>query len=316
MIRHRARLSHCEEAGAIAFAAASREACVQVEADKVQRTPCPRDAALPSAMLADRLISLLRPHAFRGKHRLLAPFAPADGEVEVPIFGYRMRLDLADFLQRSVFLGTYELAEVAIFRELLRPGMTFVDVGANVGYFSFLAASIVGTRGRVVAFEPSPYAIERMQRTVAANDLPQVEMVHAGLSDAEGTLPLFVPSLAGHHTPTMTAAGPQTVRVDVRVTTLDRMLDELAIDRVDVMKIDVEGHEPRAFRGGSAALRAGRVRDIVCEFNEEWLQAAGSSSDALDGFLRDAGFQDLTAGNPILHRGLNRHYRWAGDAGR
>jgi FkbM family methyltransferase len=263
-------------------------------------------------MLAKWVISLARPLSFRGKHRLLSLIAPTEGGAETRVFGYQMKVDLADFIQRSIYLATYEPAEVATFRSLLAPGMTFVDVGANVGFFSLLAASAVGPTGRVVAVEPSPYAVDRLREAVAANDLQCVDVVSAGLSERDGTLPLFVPATAGNHTPTMTAAGPDTVRIDVPVTTLDRLLGERSIERVDVLKVDVEGHEPRVFAGGEQALRAGVVRDIVCEFNEPWLREAGSSGAALDAFLRGVGFADLTARNRVLRRGMNRHYRWVG----
>jgi FkbM family methyltransferase len=265
-------------------------------------------------MLAEPIISLVRPFSFRGKHRLLSMIAPQQGEVDAPVFGYRMKVDLSDFIQRSIFLATYEPEEVAIFRSLLKPGMTFVDVGANVGFFTLLAARSVAPSGRVLAIEPSPYAVRRLRDSVAANALATVDVVHAGLSDAEGTLPLFVPAHAGNHTPTMTEAGSDSVRVDVPVTTLERVLRDRRIDRVDVLKVDVEGHEPRVFKGAEAPLRAGVVRDIVCEFNEEWLEKAGSSSASLDEFLRAVGFTDVTADNPILARGMNRHYRWTGSA--
>jgi FkbM family methyltransferase len=265
-------------------------------------------------MLATPIISLVRQFSFRGKHRLLSAIAPPQGEVESAVFGYRMRLDLADFIQRSIYLSTYAPDEVATFQRLVRRGMTFVDVGANVGYFTLLAARQVGPGGRVLAIEPSPYAVERLKATVAANALRSVEVIQAGLSDAEGTLPLFVPAAAGNHTPTMTAGASDASRVDVPVTTLSRVLRERGIDRVDVLKVDVEGHEPRVFAGAHDALQSGVVRNIVCEFNEAWLAAARSSSGALDAFLRRMGFYDLTAESAALSRGMNRHYEWRGTA--
>src|SRR4029079_6897726 len=101
-------------------------------------------------MLVDPLISLLRPIWFRGKLRLLDPRTAKTGQRTAKVFGCKMNLDLSDLIQRRIYLGCYEPAETAFFRKILRPGHKVVDVGANVGYFTALAASLVGPGGAVV----------------------------------------------------------------------------------------------------------------------------------------------------------------------
>jgi predicted methyltransferase len=82
-------------------------------------------------------------------------------------------LDLKDLIQRDIYWGTFEPNETRLVQEYLRPSMTFLDVGANLGYYTALAASLVGRRGRVIAFEPSPYAFEKLHAMVVNNKLEQ-----------------------------------------------------------------------------------------------------------------------------------------------
>src|ERR1700730_3314616 len=120
------------------------------------------------------LSDAIRPYNFRGKARLLHSLCSREGEQEAEIFGYQIKLDLSDYIQRSIYLSVFEPHESAQVKQYLKEGMTLVDVGANVGYYTLLAASLVGRRGRVLAFEPSPYAFERLVETIRRNNLSQV----------------------------------------------------------------------------------------------------------------------------------------------
>jgi FkbM family methyltransferase len=246
-------------------------------------------------MLRDAVIDALRPYHFRGKLRLLGSISPRSGERTARVFGYDVRLDLGEAIQRWMYLGTFEPKETAAARSWLRPGTTFLDVGANFGYFTLLAASRVGTSGRVLSVEPSPYAYGRLAETVRANPLPQVEVFQMGLSDRNGVLDLYL-SPDEFHSPTMSASSGG-VPVEVPVRRLDECLDEWGVERVDLMKMDVEGHEPHVLEGASAILSTGRIRAVLCEFNDHWLRQQGSSPEALHATFLAAGFVD-TGGAP------------------
>lgn len=242
-------------------------------------------------MLREALIDALRPFHFRGKLRLLGGIAPREGERTVRVFGYDMRLDLAEAIQRWIYLGAFEPQETAEVRRRLKPGMTFLDVGANVGYFTLLAASRVGREGRVFSVEPSPYAYERLTASVRANGLSQVKAFQMGLSARAGELNLYVPPASdGFHSPTMSAGWETVVRVPVRP--LDDCLDEWGVNAVDLMKLDVEGHEAQILEGASRSLAAGRIRAMLCEFNDHWLRQQGSSPGELHDALLRVGFED------------------------
>src|ERR1700680_1690492 len=230
---------------------------------------------------------------FRGKGRLLNRIGPRSGTKVCKVFGLTFTLDLADQIQREIYFGTFEPQETAIIGAYVRSGMTFVDVGANVGYYTALAASLVGPKGRVIAFEPSPYAFERLRRMIDSNRLEHVTPVHAGLSDRAGRLNLYLGVGSCNDTPTMVPHENATA-VEVSVRMLDSVMEEMGVDQIDVIKIDVEGHEPKVLEGAQNLLRHRRVRAVLCEFNEHWLRKAGSSPERLRALIADGGLVEGT----------------------
>jgi FkbM family methyltransferase len=251
--------------------------------------------------LRDKFINLLRPHWFRGKGRILNVLVPHRGERSAVIFGNKMQLDLGDYIQRNIFLGTYEPAETAILKKKLKKGFCFVDIGANVGYFTALAASIVGSQGTVIAVEPSPYAFNRLKNLVDQNKLRQVKLLSLGLSCKSGEKTLFL-NLESHlnHAPTM-ISHPGGIPQTVLVRTLDAILLDEGVHHVDLLKIDIEGYEMIALSGAIQSLSNRKIKAIICEFNDYWLRAGGSSPQELYNFLLGYGYY-VPSGEPQFSR--------------
>jgi FkbM family methyltransferase len=242
-------------------------------------------------VFSDLLVRLLRPVWFRGKARLLSAVTPDRGTRAARVFGARIELDLSDYVQRMMYLGCYEPGETRTLLRYLRPGMTVVDVGANAGYFTYLAAARVGRSGRVLAVEPLPPVYRNLAAAVRDNRLDRVTVVNTALGRVAGSLPLFVPPAAhGNCAPTLVPVpGWEPVLVPVRP--LDAVLDECAIDRVDLLKLDVEGFEAEVLAGADRALRSGQVRAVLCEFNDWGLRQNGSSPRDLWDVLAEYGFR-------------------------
>src|SRR5438270_12223773 len=106
------------------------------------------------------LVDRLRPLQFRGKRRFLGPLAPNAGKKVAKIFGADLELDVSNHVDSTIFIGCYEPVNTFLFKRILRRGGTAVDVGANIGYFTLLAASLVGETGRVIAAEAHPRHFE------------------------------------------------------------------------------------------------------------------------------------------------------------
>src|SRR3990172_2612704 len=111
-------------------------------------------------------------------------------EVSLP-GGATITVDLADLLQRFLyFLGYYEYGVTKLVTSTLRPGDTFIDIGANIGYFTLVASPLVGPSGKVHSFEPIPGIFSTLQSNVAANGLTNVRMNQAAIFETDGELEL------------------------------------------------------------------------------------------------------------------------------
>jgi FkbM family methyltransferase len=237
---------------------------------------------------------------------LASRLTPNEGERSVRLYGAEFHLDLSDHIQRAVFMGTYEAIEANLLSRNLEAGMVFADVGANVGFYTALAASLVGSNGRVLAFEPSPYAYKRLLDLVTKNQLHNVTPINQGVADRPGRLQLYLGTGSRNHSPTMVAHA-NTDQFEVPVTTLDEITSELGIDRIDFLKVDVEGFEPRVLAGAHRLLAERRIGGLLVEFNEAWLKQAGTSSEALLAAITQAGFDQQYCYE--LRRGDNRMFR-------
>ena len=250
------------------------------------------------------IIDFLRPFSFRGKSRLMNPIVPQCGVVHANIYGYKMKLDLKDHIQRMIYIGAFERLETSLIKSYLRPGATFADVGANVGYFSLLASRLVGKTGRVLSFEPSSYVANLLSETIQVNSIQTIDLCRYALGrvNSKAVLSDVLPS---NHSPTffLPGSGPP---VDIRV--LDEVLAEKNIDRIDLMKIDVEGFELEVLSGAEKTVSEGKIRSILVEFNAHWLSKAGTSSRALHEWLTNRSFRCLASDDAPTEALSNRLY--------
>lgn len=161
--------------------------------------------------------------------------------------------------------GLHDLAVSEALARLIDAGGTVVDAGANIGYMSVLAARLAGPGGNVLSFEPHPGLHEILRRNVSRNDrgAAPVDCLPLALGDSPGSAWLQLPPDFGSNDGIASVAASRNGEgFDIHVATLDALLQGR---RVDVLKIDVEGHEPAVLRGALESIRAGRIRHIVFE---------------------------------------------------
>jgi FkbM family methyltransferase len=190
--------------------------------------------------------------------------------------GAELLVDLADYWGRKVYFcnsdrldrgWVYESETTRFISRWLRPGDTFIDIGANVGFFAVLAASIVGPSGRVHAFEPNPVAHDLLARSAAANDLNGRLIVNRlAVTALTGSARLWRrPDLrAGDDASTIRRRG--WIPIEVNATTIDDYCHANGIERARLVKIDVEGAELDVVGGAAHLLGAIRPDAVVCEF--------------------------------------------------
>lgn len=203
----------------------------------------------------------------------------------VEVGGVPMIMDVTEFTcHRLYFHGeVYEPATVKCLVDRLRPGGTFIDVGANHGYFSVLAAQIVGPGGRVVAFEPNPAVFDQLCDHVARNALTNVTAERLALADVDGPTELFLSACATNSG--LSSIAPEADgfargsfrrdrRIAVSAMTFDRWRTARGLDRIDLMKVDVEGAEAAVLRGMRQTLATMPPAAIICEVRGSTDQAS------------------------------------------
>lgn len=187
--------------------------------------------------------------------------------------GVRLRCRLPDLIPMYLYLfGTWEPDLAALLRCRLQPGDTFIDIGANIGCMSALASRLVDPQGVVVAIEPAPRTIAALQETIAMNDLTNIRLVAAAVSDHDDELPLFVgPSFGTGITTTVGRRFLLREEGRVRAATLGSLVtrEELATTRL--IKIDVEGAEDRVLAGILASIDTlAADAELVVEVMPNW----------------------------------------------
>jgi FkbM family methyltransferase len=217
--------------------------------------------------------------------------------------------------------GTRKLLEA-----LLKPGSTFLDVGAHIGMFALLGARLVGDSGRVIALEPTPRLADLLRQTAVMNNVEGVIEIHemaASDTNAQTTLNIAFPY--GHNS--LFALPGAHASVTVRCVTIDELLGRTA--RVDVIKIDAEGAELAVLRGMKATLAANQSAVAILEFGPSHLKRIGVTATSWVeevkslGFdvweiddrtmslhpLPNTGLEDLYSTNVLLARGMPESLR-------
>jgi len=208
--------------------------------------------------------------------------------------GVKMRLYGDSELSRLIYCRHFEAAERAFANSFLRPGDVFVDVGANIGLFTLIAAACVLPAGRVVAFEPTALTYTRLAENVHLNNFANVNCVKMAVSDHGGYLNL-IQSSDGFDAwnslakPTMGKALSEE-RVEAIAWDSYAYKHDL-IGRVTMMKIDVEGWESRVLAGGKEAFTRADAPVLQVEFTDEAAKAAGSSCRSLFECLESFGYR-------------------------
>lgn len=186
----------------------------------------------------------------------------------ISVHGYDLyyRQDRPDRLVCVIlWSGQWEPETREIVSETLEPGMTFVDIGAHLGYFSLLAASRVGPTGHVYSFEPAPPSRELLLKSIARNNLGQIITVIPGaVKEAPGQISFILEDDALLNR--IADSGPGPGRITVEAFSLDSYFSGLGFPRVDLIKVDVEGHELDVFRGMTELNRRNPGLKLVFEY--------------------------------------------------
>lgn len=253
---------------------------------------------------------LVRNLDFKGKGRIVQRIRSGAiaRDVVVTCDGVQYQLDLRDDIQREMYFNIYERRDLRLALDLIPAGGTCLDIGANNGAFALQFARKVGRTGTVHAYEPDPAIFSRLLANCLLNGFETVLHCHRlAVSNVSGPV-CFHGSAPGHSgwgsLEEFSDIAVQTA--DVEATTLDSIIECEGLSCVDLLKVDIEAHEPELLAGAARALAAHTFRYILIEFNGIRLAERGKT---LEEFLRPltaTGYAPVRLRTRLMHQMLDR----------
>ncbi|CDR08865.1 FkbM family methyltransferase [Streptomyces iranensis] len=238
-------------------------------------------------------------------------------------FGATFAVDTQDLIQRYLYLfGVWEPHMTRWLQRRLKPGDVFVDVGANIGYYSVLASRLVGRGGTVVAIEASPTFHQLLRRHARRNDRTNIRALNAAVSDRDELLTFILASSRNMGANSVVPYdGPAESTFEIAAQPLPDLLTDDEITNARVIKIDVEGAEGSVIRGLVPLLDKLRPdAELTVEVTPQRMSDLGDSVEDLLATLKGHGFHvyrlpnDYAAGSypGALRRPPEVPVRWRG----
>jgi len=223
--------------------------------------------------------------AYKHMRRILLP----RDDITFDIHGFKMyqhgREDYRDS-DETLFTDGYERTETKFFNEVVKEGMTVVDIGANIGYYTLLACRNVGGKGKVFAYEPEHANYKVLQRNVKENGFNNAILLQQAVGDKSGKVSLFL-SPKGHGEHSIYESGHDLGNIEVDIITLDECFD----GKVDVMKMDIEGGELSALVGMEKVIKQNDDVKLFVEFYPDGFNRTEHTPQKFWSKLRAYGFE-------------------------
>ncbi|HEX75388.1 MAG TPA: FkbM family methyltransferase [Dehalococcoidia bacterium] len=223
-----------------------------------------------------------------------------DRTVMATIGGITYELDLNELIDNSIYYeGCFELFTTAVIDKYVKSGMTVFDIGANIGGHTLRCAKLVGRSGKVIAFEPMPWAFSKLKRNVELNDFNNIVFEKFALSNVTGRQCVYFKSSWGLEG--RSALDSEGSR-EVDFITLDEYVEGNNISKIDFIKLDVDGYEYKVVRGGVNSIKKFKPVMII-EFGKWTLRKYGDSLEDLIDLLASLGYSFYS------EKGLSRYRR-------
>jgi FkbM family methyltransferase len=197
-----------------------------------------------------------------------------------------LKIEVNPYIDKGVesalfFTGTYEAGTLSFIENHLNEGDCFVDIGANIGLMSLTASKCVGDSGVVVSCEPNPSTIEILERNLSLNKSKNITIVKKAIGSTQSTAMIYPNWHINRGGASLIRKGNNEQGVEVEVTTLDNLIDELKL-KPKMLKIDVEGFEFEVLKGATELILGNTPPIIIIEISSERQTAGGSVHSILD----------------------------------
>jgi FkbM family methyltransferase len=179
------------------------------------------------------------------------------------VYDYEMLLDTRDrgISRTLIVFGRRELEHRILLQELVRPGMTIFDIGANIGYYALMESRFLNGAGHIVAIEPSVENARLLRANLCLNGVTDVTVLEAAVSDVEGERDLHLSPFSNLHSFHLLEAAPGARSIRVRTTSIPALAREFGAP--DLIRMDVEGHEVEILNGLIPALQPGTLAPTI-----------------------------------------------------
>lgn len=214
--------------------------------------------------------------------------------IVVEYSGCKMGMDIGrsrgfDALASGLIMGRgYEIHTTELFKRMVKPDMVVVDVGAHIGYYTLIASKLVGERGKVFAFEPEPRNYNNLTQNVELNNCKNVMTFGKAVSKNEGKTLFYVSDNASGECSLVEMKNRPKKTIEVETVILDNVL---ADQKVDIMKVDVDGSEMFVLLGAERLVGGNNKIKIFTEFWKPGLESAGYSCEEYWNKLVQCGFR-------------------------
>ncbi|KUJ51985.1 FkbM family methyltransferase [Chryseobacterium sp. JAH] len=233
-------------------------------------------------------IPFLREKYFGFHKHIFNPYQLFSGVKEQILYrkSIKIHVNLSDWIQQQLyFLGDYEKPEIDYVTEFLKPGDVFIDIGANIGLFSLNASEIVGEKGKVYAFEAFPSNYRQFKENISINKFENIIPENKAISNQNSTIEILYNEKDRNIGMASAFLKDFTSNEVVECTTLDQYSDDHNINKIALIKIDIEGSEYDALLGMTKILTEIKPQ-ILIEINHKTLQDSGHNEVEIINLLR------------------------------
>ncbi len=193
--------------------------------------------------------------------------------------GIKYRVDLNKLIDFGIFIGGWEKNTIKFLKNNIQKGNVVLEIGANIGAHSLIMANLVGNNGHVIAVEPTQYAIDKLKMNISLNsNISNITLIEKVISDSETS------DEDTFNSDWKKNSEQSPHKISFKSTTVDKLVKEFKLNRVDLLKIDVDGYDFKVLKGAKETIRNYKPT-IFVELCEYTLQKKGESIADIFSFL-------------------------------